>query len=379
MGEEKRIGLHAGFAHVGFARGDQLHVGIIPARLHPQPPAPAPCDRRHIERPEPFQRGDQRRAVRQQAQRHRQLSAVPVQRLGLAAKGVKARVIEIGGGKARIPGRQPAPRAVVETFAGDVHVIGVEHPVDKACHHVAGRQIGHAFDHLMHQLHSRFIPPRRIFRRGRAGELRKAIIDQLRHLCGQFVRQQPLECADADMRMRQAHHHRRSRRRRFVTPPQFLPRFDHREGFGGVHAQGFEHFGRQNFAHCALQRQPPVATAAVRGLTRSLGAEVEQPPVLCTQLCIKKPAPVADFGIVHPELMPVIPQRERRGQVAGQGGKAPEMRRPSGIVQPGQPDGGRCAIIAKPDLCLGKVRRSDRIAQPVCQSEDRRVRAIGCG
>ena len=60
-----------------------------------------------------------------------------------------------------------------------------------------------------------------------------------------------------------------------------------------------------------FKRQPPVAEAAVRRLARPLGAEVHQPAVAVAQLREQEAAPVADIGIVHAELMPVIAQRER--------------------------------------------------------------------
>ena len=217
--EEEGIGLRLPLAHRRLARRDQLRVCFQPARLYPQPPAPAPCDVCHVERPETLERGDQRRAVSQQPQRDGKLPAIPVQRLGLATKGIEACVIEIGGGKARLPGRQPAPRAIVEAFAGDVHVVGIEHAVDEACHHIACCKIGHALDDVVHQPHRRLIAPGRVGGRGRAGELREAIVDEARHRNRILGRQQALEGADADMRMAEAHQHRRARRRRLVIAP----------------------------------------------------------------------------------------------------------------------------------------------------------------
>ena len=53
-------------------------------------------------------------------------------RLGLAAEGIEAVMVEIGGGELRVPvGREP-PRAIVEAFAGDVDIVAVEHAVDEA-------------------------------------------------------------------------------------------------------------------------------------------------------------------------------------------------------------------------------------------------------
>ena len=55
-----------------------------------------------------------------------------------------------------------------------------------------------------------------------------------------------------------------------------LAGFEQGEALRRVDAERLEHFGRQHFAHAALQRQPPVAAAAPRRLAAALGAEVEQ-------------------------------------------------------------------------------------------------------
>ena len=68
------------------------------------------------------------------------------------------------------------------------------------------------------------------------------------------------------MAVAEPHQHRRAGRRRLVAAPQVLAGLDHRKGLAGVDAKRLEHFGRENLAHRALQRQPPVA---VRGSTAS--------------------------------------------------------------------------------------------------------------
>ncbi len=59
-------------------------------------------------------------------------------RLGLPPETIKADLIEIGRGEARIERRGKTPRPIVKTLAGYVDVVGVEHAVDEACGHVAG-------------------------------------------------------------------------------------------------------------------------------------------------------------------------------------------------------------------------------------------------
>src|SRR3982750_4170475 len=63
-------------------------------------------------------------------------------RLGLPTKGVETIMIEISGGKFRLPfGREP-PRAIVEAFACDVDIVAVEHAVDEPCGKVGGGEGG---------------------------------------------------------------------------------------------------------------------------------------------------------------------------------------------------------------------------------------------
>ncbi len=74
-------------------------------------------------------------------ERPAQLVEVPQHRLRLAAEGVEAVLVEIGGGEARIVARQEAVRPVVEAFARHVHVVGIEHAVDEAGGHPAGAEL----------------------------------------------------------------------------------------------------------------------------------------------------------------------------------------------------------------------------------------------
>ena len=64
---------------------------------------------------------------------------------------------------------------------------------------------------------------------------------------------EPLEGADADMRMRQPHQYAGARRRGLVAANQRLAGFDQAEGLGGVDAERLQHLGGEDFAHAALQ------------------------------------------------------------------------------------------------------------------------------
>ena len=155
----------------------------------------------------------------------------------------------------------------------------------------------------------------------------QAITGQPAKIVRLIERREALEGADADMAVAEADEHRRAGRRGLVIALKRLAGLDQREGPRRLDPERLQHLGREQLAHPALQRQPPVAEAAVGRLPRSLGAEVHQPPGSVAQLREQEAAAVADIGIVHPELVAVIAQRQRLRQVAGQRREAAEMAR----------------------------------------------------
>ena len=76
-----------------------------------------------------------------------------------------------------------------------------------------------------------------------------------------------------------------------------LAGFDQREGLRGFGAERLEHFGREQLAHGALQRQPAVAGAAIGGLARALGAEIEQAVLPVPELREQEAAAIAYVGL----------------------------------------------------------------------------------
>src|SRR5690606_41915358 len=110
-----------------------------PLAFDTQAPDEATRERAVIEVGKPLDRGDERRSIDEAPERDRKLRQVPADRLRLAREGVEAGLVEIGRGKAWVPGRQPTPWAVVEALAGQVHVVRVEHAVDEAGDHVGSR------------------------------------------------------------------------------------------------------------------------------------------------------------------------------------------------------------------------------------------------
>jgi hypothetical protein len=175
-----------------------------------------------------------------------------------------------------------------------------------------------------------------------------------------FQHQQPLEAADADMAVAQPRQHGGAGGRRLVAAPQRLAGFHHAEGFGGVDAQRLEHLGGQNFAHRAFQRQPPVARAAPWGGAAALGAQIEQPPFAIEHLRKQKAAPVAQLGVVNPELVPVIAQRQGARQIAFQRLEPREMIKPGRIASPPSPTAAAQRWLRQRSVACGKRRAPPR-------------------
>ena len=209
-----------------------------------------------------------------------------------------------------------------------------------------------------------------------AVQVAQHVSDQPRHPRRVAPIRQPLKRADADMPVAQPHQHRRARRRRLVAARQFLARLDQRQRAAGRHAQRLQHLGRQDLAHATLQRQPPVAEAAVRRLARALGAEIHQPTCAVVHLREGKAPPVTDIGVVVAKLVAVIAQRQRLRQRVGQRREPAEVRHPFGIGQRVQPDLGRRAAVAKAQPRLGKIGRRHRIPEVGAERQQRSGRAV---
>ena len=94
--------------------------------------------------------------------------------------------------------------------------------MDEAGDDVGSGEIRHALDDLVHQAHCRFVAADRVLRRFRSREGVEAVVDQLRHLVGVFIRTQPLEGADANVAMAQPRQNRGTSGRRLVAPHQLL-------------------------------------------------------------------------------------------------------------------------------------------------------------
>src|SRR5207237_221835 len=116
-----------------------------------------------------------------------------------------------------------------------------------------------------------------------------------------------LERADADVAMAEPRKHGRAGRGRFVAPLEGFAGLKQGERLRRVHAEGLQHLGRKHLANAAFERQAAVGGAAVGRLARAFGAEVEKAIAVVPKLPEGEAAPVADVGIVHAELVAVVP------------------------------------------------------------------------
>ena len=217
-----------------------------------------------------------------------------------------------------------------------------------------------------------------------------------------------LEGPEADMAVRQPHHDGGARRRRLVVPLKVFARLDQGQDAAGRNAKALQHGRRQRLAHPALQRQPPVRMARPRRLTRAFGAQVEKATwksaiardavarclrgvavpiaLLAEQGCLRgfphlrrqKAAPVADFGIVHAELVAVVAHGHGAG-LAGQGIETAEMGEPFGVAQRLQPHRRRRPVVAQAQDRLREVGRLHGVAVVGAQFKKAGFGAIGGG
>ena len=126
---------------------------------------------------------------------------------------------------------------------------------------------------------------------------------------------------------------------------------------------------RQNLAHAALERQPPVAAPRPGRLAAALGAEIEQSAVLgVAQLREQEAAPVAEVRVVHAELVAVIAQRQRLREPARERRETPEMLDPFRIAQRVQADPRRPALIAVAESMFGETGGFDAVEEGLAQT-----------
>src|SRR6478735_2208061 len=102
---------------------------------------------------------------------------------------------------------------------------------------------------------------------------------------------------------------------------------------------------------------------AVRRLAGALRREIEQPSAIVAELRKEKAAAVADFRVVHAELMAVIAQRQRLCEVVGERLEAAKMCSALGLAQRVKPNVRCPPIVEKAGHGLREVRWNDSIEE----------------
>ena len=148
--------------------------------------------------------------------------------------------------------------------------------------------------------------------------------------------------------MAEANQNRRSSRRRFVAAQEGLSRLEEAQRFRRVHPEGFEHFGREDLAHAAFEREAPIAPPRPWGPSAAFRPEVEQPPAIVQYLREEKASTVAEKRVVRVELVAVVAKRERIRKVVRQRFEAREVSLPFRIVEVTETDALGPPLVTKP-------------------------------
>jgi hypothetical protein len=164
------------------------------------------------------------------------------------------------------------------------------------------------------------------------------------------------------------------------SPQERLAGFDEAEGLGGVDAERLQHFGRENFPHAPLEREPTVAAPRPGRLAAALGAEIEQPAVLrVAQLREQEAAAVSELGVVNTELMAVVAQRQRLREAARQGLETAEMRQPLRLAQHVEPDARGPALVAEAQNRFRERRCFNAVEEGVAEALMKQLGAVAFG
>ena len=256
-------------------------------------------------------------------------------------------MVEIGGGEMAVPMGRPAPRAVVEAFGRDRDIVAVEHAVHEAGGDIGGGEPRGAAGDAVEQPRRR--PPPAPRRRGGAGNNRRAW-----RCCRPVEISEPLEGCRCGYDRGPAGPARPSRSARIVVASR--PRRSRSAKSSSRSRRRALRASRSPApAQPALQGQPAVAEAAIGGLARSLGAEVEQAPTALaspSRSCAnRKPRPSPMSGLAHAELVAVIPRASGWARLSGSGAKRPKWPIHSSSLSPSSPTArppGRCGTAGGP-------------------------------
>src|SRR5258708_3322125 len=235
-------------------------------------------------------------------------------------------MVEICGGEFGLPVGCKAPGAIVEAFAGNVDIVAVEHAMDKACRKIGSGEVCGCTADEIKQL-ERMLPI--LFAKRFGIEVLEAISGQFPEIVAVAEKGQPLKGANPNMPVAEARQHRGAGRGGFIAALERISSLEKREALRGIDAKCLEHLSCKQFANAPFQRQPAVGMPAIGRLARTLGAKVKQSAVIVAQLSEGETPAIPDFGVLHSELMSVVPQTERMSKVVQ------KWFEPEEVAQPG--------------------------------------------
>ena len=267
------------------------------AQLGAQPGQPIMLVARHetvddlggqLDRPA-FVVGDQRQ------QGFRQAGQVPAGNAGLRLVGIAPHLVDGTEHRARIEGLHESAGAEVDALAGNSHVVGVHHAVNKARMHPLRDQRRLAFCHGAQETEIALLG---------AGEFREmagdGVIGELADLLRCAMRREVLKGAHAQMARG---HPRQDGAGQRTLAKNRLAAGHHRQRARGRNAQRVHRLADQHLAQHRPHRCLAVAPAGKRRAPRALQGNVAAPAVAVDDLADQQRAAVAQLGIELPELM----------------------------------------------------------------------------
>ena len=258
----------------------------------------------------------------QRQQRLGEADEVPVRDLRLVAVGVAALRIDRAEHGRRVEVVHERARAVVDGLAGDGHIVGVHHAVDKADVHPLRDERGLRGDHRVEEREVR------VLRVGGVGVVaRDGVVGEAAQEVVVAGDARVLERADAQVAGGDAHEHRAGLD---GFAAHAVARGDDGERAGGRHAERGHRLADQVLAQHRPEDRAAIAHPREPGASGALEPDVAQPPRAVAELAEQERAPVAEVRVEVAELVPriglgdegpgggVLPGEERRSVVAAQ-------------------------------------------------------------
>ena len=173
-----------------------------------------------------------------------------------------------------------------------------------------------------------------------------------------------LEGPEPDVAMAQPHQDSGPGRAGFVLAHKGFPSLHQGQGPRGGNPQGLQHGRGEDLAHAALQGESAVTAPGPGRDAGPLGPEIKQSARSgLAQLGEGETPTVAKVRVVNPELVAVVPLRQRRIEVIGKRCKTSEVAGPLVVGQVRKPHCLRCTVVPEPQADHREVCGPDRIGK----------------